>query len=77
MLSHRIFFNAKLLRNVCRAPRKQCASSAARMPPALTEKYEINADMGEGFGRWKLVRTDDHDFWCVNVEFPRDLMRNS
>ncbi|KAK5320500.1 hypothetical protein LTR93_006712 [Exophiala xenobiotica] len=24
------------------------------MAPALVQKYEINSDMGEGFGRWKL-----------------------
>lgn len=25
------------------------------MVQGLIQKYEINADMGEGFGRWKLV----------------------
>lgn len=25
------------------------------MSPVLLQRYEINADMGEGFGRWKLV----------------------
>lgn len=25
------------------------------MSPGLARKYELNADMGEGFGRWKMV----------------------
>lgn len=25
------------------------------MASGLARKYEINADMGEGFGRWKMV----------------------
>ncbi|WAO91545.1 Hypothetical protein NCS54_00902000 [Fusarium falciforme] len=34
----------------------RCASviSTANMAPGLARKYEINADMGEGFGRWKM-----------------------
>jgi hypothetical protein len=30
-------------------------SSQRTMAPGLARKYEINADMGEGFGRWKMV----------------------
>uniref|UniRef100_A0A8H7NQV4 Lactam utilization protein lamB n=1 Tax=Bionectria ochroleuca TaxID=29856 RepID=A0A8H7NQV4_BIOOC len=29
-------------------------SSQRTMAPGLARKYEINADMGEGFGRWKM-----------------------
>lgn len=29
--------------------------STGIMAPGLARKYEINADMGEGFGRWKMV----------------------
>lgn len=36
---------------------RQRGLSITRTISPLVQKYEINADMGEGFGRWKLVRT--------------------
>lgn len=30
--------------------------SSIKLEQGLARKYEINADMGEGFGRWKMAR---------------------
>jgi lactam utilization protein B len=48
------------------------------MAHGLARKYEINADMGEGFGRWKMVSW--HILWSsyvslTNADF-RALMKN-
>lgn len=37
------------------ARRRFHSVSTVKMHMGLAQKYEINSDMGEGFGRWKMV----------------------
>lgn len=41
------------------------------MAPGLARKYEINADMGEGFGRWKMVSSHLRSNYValINMDF--------